>query len=124
MNELNQLTDRVIGACIKIHKNLGPGLLESTYQECLAYELTQAEIPFEKEKKLPIQYDNIFIEDAYRVDFIVNNSIIIELKSVEQLNSTHEAQTLTYLKLSKLPLALLINFKTKLLKDGIRRYAH
>lgn len=124
MNDLNQLTDKVIGACIKIHKNLGPGLLESTYQQCLAYELTQAKIPFEKEKKLPIQYENIFIEDAYRVDFIIKNSIIIELKSVEQLNSTHEAQTLTYLKLSKLPLALLINFKTKLLKDGIRRYAH
>lgn len=121
---LNTLTDKVIGACIKIHKNLGPGLLETAYQQCLAYELTKLEISFEKEKRLPIQYENIFIEDAYRVDFIINNSIIVELKSVEQISPLHEAQTLTYLKLSNLSLALLINFKTKLLKEGIRRYAN
>ncbi len=124
MEELNKITDEIIGSCIKIHKNLGPGLLESTYQQCLAYELKNKKIAFEKEKKLPVQYEDILIEDAYRVDFIVQNKVIIELKSVEQFHPIHEAQTLTYLRLSKLPLALLINFKSKLLKDGIGRYAN
>ena len=120
--QFDDLSNRIIGFAIDIHKQLGPGLLESTYQNCLALELTQAGISFEKEKKIDIVYKGSIIESAFKADFIIDNKIIIELKSVQALSDVHIAQILTYMKLSKLQIGLLINFNVVLLKDGIKRY--
>ncbi len=120
MNE-NLLTEKIIGAAIKVHKALGPGLLESAYRECLYYELKKTGLKVEKEKPLPLVYDEVKLEIGYRVDLLVENQIIIELKSVECLNDVHIAQVLTYLKLNNNKLGLLINFNIALLKQGIRR---
>ena len=119
-----QLTEKVIGACIEIHKQLGPGLLESAYEECLCYELSQLGIGFERQKPLPVRYKNVNLDCGYRLDLIVEGRIIIELKTVEQLLPIHEAQMLTYLKLSALSLGLLINFNVPVLKNGIKRIAN
>jgi GxxExxY protein len=116
-----ELTEKVIGAAIEVHKQLGPGLLESIYQACLARELALCGIKFEQEKPLPVEYKGVHLDCGYRLDFIVEQKVIIELKAVDELNSNHKAQLLTYLKLTGCKVGLLINFNVPLLKDGIRR---
>ena len=118
MKEIDILSNRIIGLAIEVHRNLGPGLLESVYQQCLAYELSKANIKFEMEKTIPIKYKEVNIDCALRSDFIVENSIILELKTVDEILSIHEAQLLTYLKLTSLRLGLIMNFNVKLLKNG------
>lgn len=120
----NELTERVIGACIEIHRALGPGLLESAYEECLCHELSVAGIKFERQKPLPVRYKKVNLECGYRLDLVVEQKLIVELKAVESLLPIHEAQLLTYLKLSGLTLGLLINFNVPVLKSGIKRIAN
>ena len=120
----NELTERVIGACIEIHRALGPGLLESAYEECLCHELSIAEIKFERQKPLPVHYKAVNLDCGYRLDLVVEQKLIVELKAVESLLPIHEAQLLTYLKLSGLTLGLLINFNVPVLKSGIKRIAN
>jgi len=117
----DELSKSIIGAAIEVHKNLGPGLLESTYEECLCYELTQKGIIFEKQKGLPITYKKVKLDCGYRVDILVEKLVIVELKSVECIEEIHKAQLLTYLKLSDLWLGLIINFNVPILKNGIIR---
>lgn len=121
MERENILAKEVIGAAIKVHKQLGMGLLESAYKECLYFELFKSGFLVEKEKAVPLIYDEVKLDCGYRLDIILENKLIIEIKSVEALNDIHLAQTLTYLKLSKCKLGLLINFNVLLLKDGIKR---
>ncbi len=117
----NELSEKIIGAAIKVHKNLGPGLLESAYEECLYYELEKLQLKIEKQKPMPLIYENVKLDIGYRIDIMVENKVVIEIKSVEVLNDVHLAQILTYLKLSNCKLGLLINFNVSLLKNGIRR---
>ncbi|MCF6294806.1 MAG: GxxExxY protein [Flavobacteriaceae bacterium] len=118
----NKLTEKIIGAAIEVHRTLGPGLLESAYQECLLFELTSKGFKVEKELALPIVYKDIKLDHGYRIDLLVEDQIVIELKTVEYLTDVHTAQILTYLKLGNYPLGLLINFHTTLLKNGLKRY--
>jgi GxxExxY protein len=118
------LTEQVIGACIDIHRHLGPGLLESAYEECLCYELAQLGIRFERQKPLPVKYKSVNLDCGYRLDLVIEDRIIVELKAVESVLPIHEAQLLTYLKLSGFTLGLLINFNVPLLKNGIKRVAN
>ena len=118
---INRLATQVLGLAIEVHKELGPGLLESSYEKALSYELSKAQIPFEVQVRLPIAYKGVKLESEYIIDIWVNRSIILELKSVETLLPVHEAQLLTYLKLSQTPVGYLINFNTELLKQGIKR---
>ena len=120
MNE-NELAEKIIGCVIKVHKSLGPGLLESAYVECLNYELVKSSLKTEREKAWPLIYEEVKLDCGYRSDLIVENKVIIEAKSVEALNEVHLAQVLTYLKLSNCKLGLLINFNVARAKDGIRR---
>ena len=120
----DELTGRVIGACIEIHKHLGPGLLESAYEESLCHELSLAGLHFERQKPLPVAYKDVKLDCGYRLDVVVENKLIVEVKTVEQVLPVHEAQLLTYLKLSGLPLGLLINFNVPILKQGIKRLAN
>jgi len=120
----NELTERVIGACIEIHRSLGPGLLESAYEECLCHELSAAHIGFERQKPLPVRYKGVNLDCGYRLDLVIEQKLIVELKAIEQLLPIHEAQLLTYLKLSGLTLGLLINFNVPVLKSGIKRIAN
>jgi GxxExxY protein len=115
------LSGRVIGACIEIHRELGPGLLESAYEECLAYELSRAGIRFERQRPLPVRYKEVQLDCGYRLDFVIEGELILELKAVTELHPIHEAQLLTYLKLDKKPLGLLINFNVPVLAKGIKR---
>ena len=115
------LTDQVIGLAIGVHRALGPGLLESAYEECLCYELTSHKIPFKRQVALPVSYKSVHLECGYRVDVVVADRLILELKTVEKILPIHEAQLLTYLKLSGIQTGLLLNFHTKLFKDGIKR---
>ena len=117
----NELSKIVFDSALKLHKALGPGLLESAYEECMFYELCKTGVKLEKQKPLPLIYEEIKLETGYRVDLIVENKLIIEIKSVEALNDVHLAQIMTYLKLSGCKLGLLINFNVVLIKDGIRR---
>ncbi|MBC8182754.1 GxxExxY protein [candidate division KSB1 bacterium] len=117
----NELANRVIGLAIDIHKALGPGLLESAYKECLFYKIKQAGYFVEKEKAMPLVFEEVKLDISYRIDLLVEKKLVIELKTVVALTDVHLAQTLTYLKLAKLKLGLLINFNVPLLKDGIRR---
>jgi GxxExxY protein len=119
---LNELTRRVIGAAIEVHRHLGPGLLESAYETCLAYELQQAGLGFERQIALPLIYKEIHLEQGYRIDLLVEEKVVVELKTVEQLTPVHTAQLLSYLKLSGCEVGLLLNFNVKLLKNGIRRF--
>jgi GxxExxY protein len=119
--EINQLTERVIGACIEIHKTLGPGLLESAYEECLCHELRLAGLRFERQKPLPVAYKGVQLDCGYRLDVVVENKVVVELKSVDVLAPIHEAQLLTYLKLSGLTVGLLINFNVPVLRRGVKR---
>jgi len=118
---MNDLSDSVIGAAIEVHKILGPGLLESTYERCLVHELILRGIQAERQKKQPIHYKGLEIDEGYRIDILVDGKIILELKVVDQLNNIHMAQLLTYLKLSGCRLGYLMNFNVKLLRDGIKR---
>ena len=118
---LNELTEKVIGLAIKVHRTLGPGFLESVYQAALAYELEKAKIPFEKEKALPVEYGEIFLDVGFRCDFLVDNRIIIECKAVKEVTPLDHAQLLNYLKISNLTVGLLINFNVRKLTDGIQR---
>jgi GxxExxY protein len=115
------LTDKIIGAAIEVHRQLGPGLLESAYQSCLVRELVLEGIPFEQEKPLPVKYKGVNIDCGYRLDFLVDGKVVVELKSVDALQSVHEAQLLTYLKLTDCQVGLLINFNVTLLRNGIKR---
>ena len=122
IESLNKITYDVIGCAYKVHSALGPGLLESTYEVCLAYELERSGHHVQTQKALPVVYDEIRLEAGYRIDILVDNAIVLELKSVEALNDVHTAQILTYLKLSGKKIGLLINFNVKDLKTGIKRY--
>ena len=119
--EFEELSNRVIGLAIEVHRNLGPGLLESTYEQCLASELADAGIPFKIQVPLPVRYKEKQIDCGYRVDVLVNDALILELKSVDKLLPIHEAQLLTYMKLGDIKVGLLINFNVQLLRDGIKR---
>lgn len=119
--ELNELSNKIIGCVYKVHSELGPGLLESTYEVCLEYELLKAGLAVEQQKPLPVTYDNIRLEAGYRIDLLVNSQIILELKSVDEIAPIHKAQLMTYLKLTGLKLGLLINFNVLQMKTGIKR---
>ena len=120
--EFDDLSNKIIGLAIEVHRQLGPGLLENTYQQCLAYELSQAGINFQMEVSLPIKYKEINISCGYRIDLLIEDKILLELNSVKALLSIHEAQILTYMKLSNISTGLLMNFNELLLKDGIKRF--
>ena len=119
--EINQITRGVIGAAIEVHRQLGPGLLESSYRECLCRELLLRGIPFEREKPLPLEYKGIHLGCGYRLDLLVDNSVVVEIKAIEALAPIHEAQLLTYLRIGGWRVGLLINFNVAVLKNGIRR---
>jgi GxxExxY protein len=118
---MNDITEKVIRACIEIHRTLGPGLLESAYEECLCYELSLAGLRFDRQKSLPVVYKNVKLDCGYRLDVVIEDQIILELKTVESLLPVHEAQLLTYLKLTGLTLGLLVNFNVPVLTQGLRR---
>ena len=118
---VNQITGDVIGAAIEVHRSLGPGLLESAYQECLAQELALRRIPFERQRPLPLEYKGIRLECGYRIDLLVAGSVVVEIKSVEAIAPVHEAQLITYLRVGGWKVGLLINFNVVLLKNGISR---
>jgi len=119
--ENNSLTDAIIGAAITVHRELGPGLLESVYEKCLAFELANRDFSATTQQEIPVSYKNLTVDCGFRADLIVENKVLIELKSVDQLIPVHTAQVLTYLKLSNLRTGLLINFNVPLLKSGIKR---
>ncbi len=118
----SSLTERVIGLAIEVHRQLGPGLLESAYEECLCFELKQAAIPFARQVALPIRYKGINLDCGYRMDVLVANALVIEIKAVDRVIPIYEAQMLSYLRLSGHKIGLLMNFHSVLLKDGIRRF--
>lgn len=118
---LNDLTHKIIGAAIRVHRILGPGLLESTYESCLLYEFEQIGLKFEQQKKLPIVYKGKTLDNYYRLDLIVESKVIVEIKSISELLQIHGAQLLSYLRLSNCKVGLLINFNVSLLKNGIHR---
>ncbi len=120
--ELDEITEKIIGSAITVHRELGPGLLESAYEACLIYELVQSGLKIENQKALPIYYRGVQLDCGYRIDLLVEKQIVVELKSIEKIEPIHEAQLLSYLKLSGCKVGLLINFNTKLLKNGIRRF--
>ena len=117
----NEISREIVDAALKVHKQLGPGLLESAYEECLYYELIKRELLVKKQKTLPLVYEEVKLDAGYRIDLLIEKKVIIEIKSVESLNDVHLAQILTYLKLSDCKLGLLINFNVALIKHGIRR---
>jgi GxxExxY protein len=119
--DINKLSSKIIGAAIEVHKTLGPGLLESAYEKCLCHELNRNNLPFERQKALPIVYKGKRLDCGYKLDIVVENRIILELKSCEQIEPIHKAQLLTYLKLSGLTLGLLLNFRVSVMRDGIAR---
>jgi GxxExxY protein len=119
--ENDPLTQQIIGFAIEVHRQLGPGLLESAYEECLCYELHQAAIAFRRQVPLPVVYKAVRLDCGYRMDLVIRDKVIVELKTVERLLPVHEAQLLTYLKLSGIPTGLLLNFSSAVLKDGLRR---
>ncbi len=120
--EFDELSNRVIGCAIEVHRALGPGLLESAYEQCLAREFSLADIAFEVQAPLPVEYKDVHLDCGYRVDLFVERQLIIELKTVEKVLSIHEAQILTYMKLAKVSVGLLVNFNVELLRNGIRRF--
>jgi GxxExxY protein len=118
----DQLSNKVIGCAIEVHRELGPGLLESTYEQCLAYELSKAQIPFKLQVELPVEYKQIRLECGYRIDLLADDRLIVEIKSVDQLLKIHEAQVLTYMKLARVKVGLLINFNVDVLRKGVKRF--
>ena len=123
-SEINRLTEKVIGLCIEVHRTLGPGLLESAYEEALAHEFCINGVRFARQIEFPLRYKEVLLSCGYRLDFLVEDKLIIELKAVNAFEPIHQAQLLTYLKLHQLPLGLLINFNVTLLRDGVRRITH
>lgn len=121
-SKIENIVSEVIDAAFQVHIELGPGLLESAYEACLCFELTNRKIIFERQKEVGINYKGLDISTGFRVDLLVEDSIIIELKAVDEVNPVHTAQILTYMKLAKCEIGLLINFNTKLLKNGLKRY--
>jgi len=119
--ELNKITEQIIGAAIEVHRALGPGLLESAYEECLCRELSLRCIHFERQRSLPVEYKGLKLDCGYRLDLLVAGAVVVEIKACNAIESIHEAQLLTYLKLGGWELGLLINFNVPVLKDGIRR---
>jgi len=119
--EINQITEQILSCAFNVHTELGPGLLESAYEECLFYELKQAGLKVEKQKALPLVYHEVKLDAGYRIDLLVSDKVVIEIKSVDCLTDVHIAQVLTYLKLSKCKIGLLINFNVASLKNGIKR---
>jgi len=119
--KINEITHTIIGAAMEVHRTLGPGLLESAYEECLCRELTLRQIPFERQKPLPVQYKGTKLDCGYRLDLLVAHVVVVEVKAVEGLLPIHEAQLLTYMKLDGWKVGLLINFNVPVLKEGIRR---
>ena len=119
--EINKVTETIIGASIEVHKALGPGLLESAYEECLCHELSLKRLKFDRQRKLPMTYKGIQLDCGYRIDLLVEEHVIVELKSIDKLSSIHDAQLLTYMKLTNSSVGLLINFNVPVLKNGIRR---
>ena len=117
----NTLSKQIIGAAIEVHRQLGPGLLESAYEECLAYELGLRQVPFERQKPVPVVYKQVHLDCGFRLDLLVGGLVVVELKAVDALASVHEAQVLTYLKLSRCKLGLLLNFNVPVMRDGIKR---
>jgi GxxExxY protein len=121
MKSLNELTDAIIGGAMEVHRTLGPGLLESTYEMCLCRELNIRGIPFERQVPIPVEYKGIKLDCGYRADIIVDSRILVEVKAIDSLLPVHDAQLLTYLKLGGWKIGLLINFNVELLKHGLRR---
>jgi GxxExxY protein len=119
--EVNEITERIIGAAIEVHRHLGPGLLESAYEECLCYELNQAGLRFERQVHVPIRYKGILLQAAHRMDLIVEDTVVVELKATDEMPRLYSAQLLTYLKSTQKRVGLLINFNVPVLKDGIKR---
>jgi GxxExxY protein len=119
--EINEITEKVIGAAIEVHRHLGPGLLESAYEECLCYELNQAGLRFERQVHLPIRYKGILLQSAHRMDLVVEDAVVVELKATEEMPPLYSAQILTYLRSAQKPVGLLINFNVPALKDGLKR---
>ena len=123
-SQRDPVSERVIGLAIEVHRALGPGLLESAYEECLGYEMSQTGLAFRRQVPLPIVYKAVQLECGYRIDFIVEECLVVELKTVEKLLPIHDAQLLTYLKLSGIRIGLLMNFNVPVLKNGLRRLAY
>ena len=121
MMDINKLSSKIIGAAIEVHKTLGPGLLESTYEECICHELSRERLSLERQKPLAVRYKGINLDCGYRLDVVVEDAIILELKSCEKIDPIHKAQLLTYLKLSGFKLGLLLNFNVTLMREGIVR---
>jgi GxxExxY protein len=121
VSRVNELSEQVIGACIEVHRELGPGLLESAYEECVAHELRTRNITFQRQVPLPIEYKGLLLDASYRLDLVVDGCLIVEIKAVEQLQRIHEAQVLTYLKLARIHYGLLVNFNVHLLRLGLKR---
>lgn len=121
IGDRDPVTNRIIGLAIDVHRVLGPGLLESAYEECLCFELKEQGIPFRRQVPLPVIYKSVSLDCGYRMDIVVDDEVIVELKTVERILPIHDAQLLTYLKLSGIRTGLLLNFNTAVLKDGIRR---
>jgi GxxExxY protein len=119
--KFDRLSNQIIGCAIEVHKALGPGLLESTYEQCLAHELKNLKIPFQLQHALPVKYKGVKIDCGYRIDMLVDDKIIVELKSVDSILPIHQAQLLTYMKLSAVRIGLLMNFNVKFMKTGIKR---
>jgi len=122
--DINKVTEKIIGCAIEVHRILGPGLLESAYEECLAFELKNAGLRVERQKAVPIVFKEIKLDCGYRIDILVEDLVIVELKTVDTFNPVHEAQILTYMKFADKELGLLINFNVTLLKNGIKRYKY
>ncbi|WP_221252421.1 GxxExxY protein [Desulfuromonas versatilis] len=120
--EFDHLSNKVIGCALEVHRALGPGLLESTYEQCLARELILTKVPFRLQHSLPVEYKGVKLDCGYRVDVLVDDKLIVELKSVEKISGIHEAQLLTYMKLAQVDVGLLINFNEVVLKKGIKRF--
>lgn len=120
--EINEITQKIIGCAIEVHKNLGPGLLESAYEECLAFELNNAGLNIKRQKPVPIVYKDVKLDCGYRIDILVENIVVVELKVVDEFNPVHEAQILTYMKFSEMKVGLLINFNVTTLRNGLRRF--
>lgn len=120
----NELTERILGACIEIHRVLGPGLLESAYEECLCYELSQAGLQFHRQVRLPVAYKGVQLDCGYRLDVLVEGSVVVEVKAVEHVLPVHEAQLLTYLRLTGESVGLLVNFHSAVLMNGVKRIVH
>lgn len=121
LDEINKLSNKVIGLAIEVHRNLGPGLLESVYQQCLSYELSENNVEFKSEYPIPVKYKKINIDCSFRADLIISDNIILELKATDKILPIHEAQLMTYMKITGIKVGLIINFNVKLLKNGIMR---